>query len=94
MGPTSPTTPEPECDTFAIAPSGGGLTKCAVPTLRFGGGDCPSGVPHFHLCLRHGAGKHFSGFEFFLLPNIVNARPTATKSIRQHAPSEEREKEW
>ena len=40
MGPTSPTTPEPECDTFAIASSGGGLTKRAVPTLRFGGGGC------------------------------------------------------
>ena len=73
MGPTSPTTPEPECDTFAIAPSGGGLTKRAVD-----GGDCPSGVPHFHLCLRHGAGKHFSGFEFFLLPKRIHAHPTAT----------------
>jgi hypothetical protein len=28
--PTSPTTPEPECDTFAIAPSDGGLTQRAL----------------------------------------------------------------
>jgi hypothetical protein len=32
-------------------------------------------LPHFHLCLRHGAGKHFSGFGFFLLPNRIHARP-------------------
>ncbi|MDZ4158263.1 MAG: hypothetical protein U1B80_00610 [Anaerolineaceae bacterium] len=44
------------------------------------------GVPHFHLCLRHGAGKHFSldsppgqaGFEFFLLSNIFPAHPPAS----------------
>jgi len=32
VGSTSPTTPEPECDTFAIAPSGGRLIPRALAT--------------------------------------------------------------
>jgi uridine kinase len=47
-------------------------------------------LQYFHLCLQHGAGKHFSldsrpgqaGFEFFLLPNRIPARqPPLTQTI-------------
>jgi hypothetical protein len=62
VGTTSPTTPEPECDTFAIAIRGRANKACSG---RWG----LRSVPRFHLCLpcpvrartgRHGAGKHFS----------------------------------
>ena len=84
MGPTSPTTPEPECDTFAIAPSGGGLTKRAVD-----GGDCVACRVFTCACGMVQASifpwpspPGQAGFEFFLLPSRVHARPTATNAIR------------
>jgi hypothetical protein len=48
--------------------------NCRRPTQRaLDGGDCPKGVRHFPA---------FSGFEFFLLPNIVHARPAANNDSR------------
>jgi hypothetical protein len=32
--------------------------------------------------VRHGAGKHFPGFEFFLLPSRVHARSSASNANR------------
>jgi hypothetical protein len=61
------TTPEPECDTFAITPSGGGLTIASgygASTLRFASQAAVAGRWAVYPCSRSSSGKHGGLWEY------------------------------